>query len=167
MPINKKRAYKSVFTMAAALRRLFGFVFCNRFFDLRIVSWIYVTVNGFSGYVVVFYIAALIAPVFSFVNVFSSSCHIRSSPVLTVFCDGKSSRNIVHFAENVVKHLIFGYFCDILIISSSVVWNKTAAELSDIADFGTPLNIMFKDPEFQSRFFIACQIPWQSPKTRV
>ena len=38
MPINKKRAYKSVFTMAAALRRLFGFVFCNQFFDLQIVS---------------------------------------------------------------------------------------------------------------------------------
>lgn len=105
-----------------------------------------------------FYIAALIAPVFSFVNVFSSACH-KIISCFDYVCDGKSSRNIVHFAENVVKHLIFGYFCDILIISSSVAENKTAAELSDIADFGTPLNIMFKDPEFQSRFFIACQIP--------
>ena len=90
---------------------------------------------------------------------FSPLRAIKSSPVLTVFFDGKSSRNIVHFAENVVKHLIFGYFCDILIISSSVAENKTAAELSDIADFGTPLNIMFKDGKFRSRFFIACQIP--------
>lgn len=38
MPINKKRAYKSVFTMAAVLRRLLGFAFCNQFFDFQIAS---------------------------------------------------------------------------------------------------------------------------------
>lgn len=104
------------------------------------------------------YITSFISPVFSFVNVFSSACHKIISCFDCVF-DGKSSRNIVHFAENIVKCLIFKCFCDILIISSSVAENKTAAELSDIADFGTPLNIMFKDGKFRSRFFIACQIP--------